>query len=143
MKEEISILVVDDESLMRNLVYKILDQGNYKVQLAASVDEALEALSQKEFQLVIADIKMPERNGLELLKRVKEDHPQVGVVMMTAYGDTYSAREVLHAGAEEYIAKPFKSKQLTSAVERAYQRVLSNLQRGDDGPVEAETDPAM
>jgi len=143
MKEEINVLVVDDESLMRNLVYKILGQENYRVALAASVEEALEVLSQKEFQLVISDIKMPERNGIELLKRVKEDHPHTGVVMMTAYGDTYTAREVLLAGAEEYITKPFKRKELSSAVEKAYWRMLSSLQRREDMSAEGETDPVM
>lgn len=140
MTEEINILVVDDESLMRNLIYKILGQQKYKVKLAASVEEALEALSQKEFQLVISDIKMPERNGLELLQRVKQDYPRTGVVMMTGYADTYSAREVLLSGAEEYITKPFKSRELSSAVEKAYWRVLSHPQRRDDRSVEAETD---
>jgi len=143
MTEEINILVVDDESLMRNLIYKILGQQDYKVKLAASVEEALEALSQKEFQLVISDIKMPERNGLELLQRVKQDYPRTGVVMMTAYADTYRAREVLLSGAEEYITKPFKSRELNSAVEKAYWRVLSHLQERDDRSVEAETDPVI
>ncbi len=143
MTEEINILVVDDESLMRNLIYKILGQQDYKVKLAASVEEALEALSQKEFQLVISDIKMPERNGLELLQRVKQDYPRTGVVMMTGYADTYSAREVLLSGAEEYITKPFKSRELSSAVEKAYWRVLSHLQERDDRSVEAETDPVI
>jgi DNA-binding NtrC family response regulator len=141
MTEEINILVVDDESMMCNLVYKILDQENYKVELVASVAEALQALSQKEFQLVISDIKMPDRSGIELLQRVKQDYPRTGVVMMTGYGDTYTAKEVLLAGAEEYITKPFKSTELSSAVEKAYWRVLSHLQRRDDRSVEAQTDP--
>lgn len=140
MKNEINILVVDDESLMRNLIFKILGQEDYKVELAGSAEEALESLSQKEFQLVVSDIKMPGKNGIELLKKIKADHPQTGVLMMTAYGDTYTVREVLLSGAEEYITKPFKSKELNAAVERAYWRVLSSQVGNGEAAPENEED---
>lgn len=138
MEQQINVLVVDDESLMRNLISKILGQENYRVELAASVDEALEALSRKEFQLVVSDIRMPKKNGIELLKRIKEDYPQTGVVMMTAYGDTYTVREVLLSGAEEYITKPFKSKELSIAVEKAYWRTLFNTKSNVEASTESE-----
>jgi two-component system response regulator PilR (NtrC family) len=140
MRNEISILVVDDESLMRNLIFKILGQEDYRIELAGSAEEALESLSRKEFQLVISDIKMPGQNGIELLKKIKADHPQTGVVMMTAYGDTYTVREVLLSGAEEYITKPFKSKELNAAVERAYWRVLSSQVASGKAAPENEED---
>jgi two-component system response regulator PilR (NtrC family) len=140
IRNEISVLVVDDESLMRNLIFKILGQEDYQVELAGSAEEALDSLSRKEFQLVVSDIKMPGMNGIELLRKIKADHPQTGVVMMTAYGDTYTVREVLLSGAEEYITKPFKSRELNAAVERAHWRALSSQVAGGKITPENEED---
>jgi DNA-binding response OmpR family regulator len=126
MKQSISILVVDDELMMRKLVEKILNRDGFQVTLAADGNEALNALAQKKFNIVISDIKMPGLNGFELLQRIKKDYPSTAVIMMTAYGDTYSVKDALLLGADEYVTKPFRSQEIALMVERTYWRILSS-----------------
>ena len=125
MKSSISILIVDDESTMRSLLEKILAREGYQVYTASNGVEALEHLSERKFDIVISDMKMPKMGGFELLKRIKKEYPGAGVIIMTAYGDTYSVKDALLLGADEYITKPFKSYEISLVVERAYWRILS------------------
>lgn len=126
MKTGVSILVVDDEQLLRDILVKILSKDGYTVETAVDGEEALEKLRQQSFQLLISDIKMPRLNGFELLKEVKQKYPEMGVIMMTAYGDSFSVKDSLLLGADEYITKPFKSFEINLIVERAYWRLLAS-----------------
>lgn len=128
MKNDISILVVDDEETLRNILVKILTKEGYKVDTAENGEEALEKLRQNQYNLLISDIKMPRLNGFELLKIVKKDYSSMGVIMMTAYGDSYTIKDALLLGADEYITKPFKSFEINLIVERAYWRLMSSRQ---------------
>lgn len=125
MKQEITILVVDDEAMMRQLLEKILGRDGYRVLCAADGEEALAILGREEINIVISDLQMSGMSGLDLLKVVKKDYPQAGVIMMTAYGDTYTVKDALLLGADEYITKPFKSFEISMVVERAYWRLLA------------------
>ena len=125
MKGSITLLVVDDEMVMRNLLEKILSRDGYKVLLAENGEQALEVLETERVDIVISDMKMPRMSGFELLKTLKQEHPNVAVIMMTAYGDTYTVKDALLLGADEYITKPFKSYEISLVVERAYWRLLS------------------
>lgn len=125
MKQSISILVVDDELMMRKLVEKILSRDGFQVTLASEGNEALAILAQKKVDIVISDIKMPGLNGFELLQAVKKEYPSIAVIMMTAYGDTYSVKDALLLGADEYVTKPFRSQEIALMVERTYWRILS------------------
>ena len=125
MKSSISILIVDDESTMRSLLEKILAREGYQMYTASNGVEALEHLSERKFDIVISDMKMPKMGGFELLKHIKKEYPGAGVIIMTAYGDTYSVKDALLLGADEYITKPFKSYEISLVVERAYWRILS------------------
>jgi len=126
MKENVKILIVDDEAIMRNLLLKILEQEGYQIALAASFSEAVEKLESDSFGLVLSDVKMPETDGFELLKTIKSRWPHVAVIMMTGYGDAYTVKEALMLGADEYITKPFKSHEIALIVERAYWRQLAS-----------------
>ncbi|MEW6050507.1 MAG: response regulator [Candidatus Zixiibacteriota bacterium] len=119
------ILVVDDEAMMRALLEKILSRDGYQVLSATDGAAALEILKSQKVNLVISDIKMPRLNGFELLKAIKTDFPHISVIMMTACGDTFSVKDALLLGADEYITKPFKSYEIALVVERAYWRLLS------------------
>ena len=130
MKSSISILVVDDEEMMRNLLTKILSREGYKILTAENGNHALEVIKKNKVDLIISDMKMPQMNGFELLKHVKRDYPSVGMIIMTAYGDTYTVKDALLLGADEYITKPFKSYEISLVVERAYWRLLSATTRG-------------
>ena len=125
MKNEITILIVDDEEMMRNLLDKILSREGYKIETAVDGVHALEVLNEKKIDLIISDMKMPRMNGFELLKHVKADFSDIGIIIMTAYGDTYTVKDALLLGADEYITKPFKSYEISLVVERAYWRLLS------------------
>ncbi len=125
MKSSVSILVVDDEEMMRNLLEKILSREGYQIATAENGQAALEVLSGRRFDIVISDMKMPRMNGFDLLKAIKKDHPRTGVIIMTAYGDTYTVKDALLLGADEYITKPFKSYEISLIVERAYWRLLA------------------
>ena len=126
MKSEISILIVDDESTMRNLLEKILAREGYQMHSVCDGQVALEYLENHKVDIVISDMKMPKMDGFELLKNIKQHHPGVGVIIMTAYGDTYTVKDALLLGADEYVTKPFKSYEISLVVERAYWRILSS-----------------
>lgn len=125
MKGAVSILVVDDEPMMCTLLQKILSREGYQVQTANSGADALEILKNSSCNILISDMKMPGMDGFELLKQVKAMHPDVGVIIMTAFGDTYTVKDALLLGADEYITKPFKSYEISLVVERAYWRLSS------------------
>jgi DNA-binding NtrC family response regulator len=125
MKSAISILVVDDEAMMRSLLEKILGRDGYRVFTAEDGEAALRVLSREKVSIVISDLKMPNLNGFDLLKTVKKQYPHIGMIMMTAYGDTYTVKDALLLGADEYITKPFKSFEIALIVERVYWRIAS------------------
>lgn len=126
MKSEISILIVDDESTLRNLLEKILAREGYHTYSVGDGQAALDYLKSNKVDIAISDMKMPKMDGFELLKNIKQHHPGVGVIIMTAYGDTYTVKDALLLGADEYITKPFKSYEISLVVERAYWRILSS-----------------
>lgn len=132
MKSAVSILIVDDEEMMRNLLEKILGREGYKIKTAEDGVAALDVLRSEKIDIVISDMKMPRMNGFELLKIVKKEFPQIGVIIMTAYGDTYTVKDALLLGADEYITKPFKSYEIALVVERTYWRILSASNRTSD-----------
>ncbi|HDM78441.1 MAG TPA: response regulator, partial [Deltaproteobacteria bacterium] len=103
-----TILVVDDEKDMLNLLKRTLEPDlNCEVIAAETGHKALEILESTSVDLVLADIKMPGMNGLELLERIKDRNPWITVVMMTAYGVVESAVESIKAGAYDFVVKPF------------------------------------
>lgn len=129
MKQEIVILVVDDEPMMQTLLERILTRDGYRVVAAGNGEDALQILKREPISIVISDLQMPIMSGLDLLKELKKDYPQVGVIIMTAYGDTYTVKDALLLGADEYITKPFKSFEISMVVERAYWRLLAQDKR--------------
>ncbi len=125
MKGSISILVTDDEQTNRDVLVKILKKEGYLVDIAENGEDALGMLKNNKYDLMISDIKMPRLNGFELLKEAKKVCPQMGVIMMTAYGDSYTVKDALLLGADEYITKPFKRFEINLIIERAYWRLVS------------------
>ena len=113
------ILVVDDEKGICENVHKILAKKNYEVTQALSAQEALEKMAKESFSLLISDIVMPQKNGLELLKLVKEQWPLTKVIIMTAYASTDTAMKAMRLGALDYLPKPFTPKEVRETVEKA------------------------
>ena len=126
----LAILVVDDEEIMRDLVAKIMIKAGYKVDVAGSVAAARQMLARTSFDMVISDVQMPEESGFDLLKEIKENSPSTAVIMMTGYADTFTIKDALMLGADEYITKPFKHYEVVVVVERAFWRMQSAAQKG-------------
>lgn len=105
--EAMKILVVDDEAPVRDIVRKGLSKmGGYDVEAAQNGLEAIEKMERDVFDLVLTDLKMPEMDGLELLKTIKGTRPETMVILMTAYGSIETAVEAMKMGANDYITKP-------------------------------------
>ncbi len=115
------ILIVDDEETLTFSLYQsfIISKENYEVVTASSGNEAWEKFIQNPFDVVITDITMPGITGIELLKRIKQQHPQTHVIMMTAYGSDEKKEEALSNGAFRYIEKPFEIKSMKSIIAEA------------------------
>jgi len=107
------ILVVDDEAPIREVLQKGLSQiGGFSVEVAENGLEAIEKMEKDVFDLVLTDMKMPEMDGLELLKTIKGTRPEVIVIIMTAYGSIETAVEAMKLGANDYITKPIDLNEL-------------------------------
>jgi DNA-binding NtrC family response regulator len=104
----LSVLVVDDEKNVREGLARVLARKGYRTRVAADTDSAIEALQQEGFDAVITDLRMPGRDGLELLRQAKELWPEVHFIIMTAYGEVASYLEARHRGAVEYFNKPVR-----------------------------------
>jgi len=117
------LLVVDDEPDMLQLLKRSLEPDlNCHVVTASSAEEALPHLSQRTFDLVLADIKMPGMDGFELLQIIRHNHPQQTVIMMTAFGQIEMAVEAIRSGAYDFITKPFEHDTLVLRLEKALER---------------------
>ena len=134
--QALCVMVVDDEAILRTLLERILKKEGYEVFPVESVQAALDTLENTQIEIVISDINMPGTDGLELLRRIKEDYPGICVIMMTGYSDAFSVKDVLMLGADDYITKPFKSLEISMIMERAYWRSLS----GKESQVGASTE---
>lgn len=117
------ILIVDDEIDMLQLLKRSLEPDlKCRIETATSGQEALRMLSQKSFDLVLADLKMPGMNGLELLDAIKRDFSDLTVVMMTAFGGVETAVEAMRNGAYDFISKPFDHETIIVRLEKALER---------------------
>ena len=118
-----AILVVDDEPDMLHLLKRSLEPDlGCRVETEPSAELALERLAREPFDLVLADIKMPGMDGLELLQLIKQSEPMQTVVMMTAYGRIDLAVEAMRLGAYDFITKPFEHDALVLRLEKALER---------------------
>jgi len=117
------ILIVDDEMDMLQLLKRSLEPDlTCKVETALSGERALKLLERKIFDLVLADIKMPGMDGLELLELIKRENPDLTVVMMTGHGDIDMAVKAMKSGAYDFITKPFDHDALLLRLEKALER---------------------
>ena len=118
----IKILIVDDEYIMRESLLGWLERDGYAVDAAGSGEEALDKLKNTHYDILLVDIKMEGISGLDVLKRVKEDDPDVAVVMITAYGSIATAIEAMKNGAYDYLLKPFDPNELGLLIEKIVQQ---------------------
>ena len=103
------IIVVDDEPVICQLLKRLYTKSGYSVTIVMSANEALERLERRDIDLVVTDVRLPDLNGLELTKRIQQNHPDVPVIVITGYADVKTAIEALKLGASDYIKKPFSA----------------------------------
>jgi signal transduction histidine kinase len=123
------ILVIDDEIGPRESL-RMLFKNDYEVVCASSVDEGISELRARRPDLIIMDIRMPGKSGIDGLKEVRAVDDQVSVVMLTGYGALETAQQALRLGANDYINKPFDTKDMQKIVERYVQRSRLERRRG-------------
>ena len=114
----IHVLVVDDDDLIRSLLATTLAGQGYGVTTTASPDEATEMLQRERFDLVLADLCLPGVAGMDLLSRIRAAHPELPVVLITGFADASIARQAMHAGASDFVTKPFRPHDLPIIIER-------------------------
>jgi len=123
------ILVVEDETVMRESLRDWLSDGGYLVETAEHGEAALEAIGEQDFSLLILDMKLPGKNGLEVLKEARAQKPKINGIIITAYPSIETAVEAMRIGAIDYLSKPFS----LDAMEELIQKTL--------GPVQVEIKP--
>jgi DNA-binding response OmpR family regulator len=117
-----SVLIVDDEKNIRLTLSQALQILQLETDTAANGEEALTKLKEKEFGLILLDLKMPGMDGMEVLQRVREFRPDIRVIILTAYGTVESAVEAMKLGAVDFIQKPFSPEEIRALVSRVMDR---------------------
>ncbi len=115
------ILVVDDEPLIQEVLCVALERKNYAVEWVEDGKEALKRLKEGDFDLIVTDIRMPGVSGMEILRRAKEIDPNIGVILITAFGSIKNAVQAMKEGAFDYITKPFSIDEVEMTVEKFFQ----------------------
>ena len=135
------VLVVDDDRASRVTTTRRLVESGFAATAANQAYEALDRLTESMWDVVVTDLRMPGMDGLELLKAIREEHPHVDVIVMTAYGTIKTAVEALKQGASDYLTKPFHFHELEHRLRtlerlRAQHRELDSLRALLDSPGE-------
>ena len=136
MLRPLRILIVDDDPSTLEVIALYLDSRGHSVTTQESGEEALNALEENVFDLIVSDVHMAGMNGFELLKAVRKRVPDVGFILMTAYEEKYPLSEALAAGADGYISKPFSLSKFSLILEEEYWSALSRQDWWDEHSVE-------
>lgn len=121
MKRQRSVLIVDDDDTLRATLRKIFAKAGYHTGTAGNADEATRIFSELQWDLVLADLKMPRKDGLSLLDDLRQMRPDAIVIIMTAFGDQETHEEAMRRGAYAYLNKPVSRAELLSLCEDAMQ----------------------
>jgi len=128
MKEGIEVLVLDDEPVVGDRLKPALEEDGYRVEVFVDPKEALKRLGVKEFDVVVTDIRMEEVDGLQVLDRVRAKSERTKVIMITGYATVELARKALTKGCFDFIAKPFKIREIREMVGKAAEALESERQ---------------
>jgi DNA-binding NtrC family response regulator len=130
--EKNKALVIDDEQIVLDSVSKILTDENYDVDASLSGREGLNQAIQKDYDIVLTDIRMPDIGGMRVLRDVKRAKPSLPVVIITGYASVKSAVQAMKLGAADYIEKPFTPDQLLKAVDAALDMAATQVPEVQD-----------
>jgi len=117
-----SVLIIDDEAAIRESLETLLELEGYEVESAASGEEGVARIGDRPFDLVLLDLALPDRNGIDLLAELRAHDPQLSVIMITAYGTVENAVKAMQAGATNFVQKPWDNEKLLADVRAAVAR---------------------
>jgi len=126
---KVRILIVDDEQDLRQILAEILLENGYLADTTPTVSEATEKMRSIRYNLMITDIRLPDRSGIELLELAEKTAPETAVIILTAFPETETAIRALNHGAFSYLTKPFSNQELLSVVDKALAKQNVFLQR--------------
>lgn len=121
-QRQIDVLFVDDDAEFREVVASYFRGKRIRWSDAGSAAEALAQLERREFDVVILDMMLPDANGVDLLERIKPEHPESEVILLTGQATVESAVRAMKGGAYDYLTKPFPLKELEAVIEKAYEK---------------------
>lgn len=116
------LLIVDDEKGYREVLSVVFGDEGYEVRTAVHGRAAVAMIKKENFDLIISDVRMPDMDGIEMLRKVREIDREIGVIMMTAFGTIDTAREAFKLGADDLVQKPFNNEELKVTVRRTLER---------------------
>jgi len=117
-----NILIVDDEQSYRQLLSLVFESDGNKIRTAMNGRQALDLLQEEPADVIISDVKMPDMDGIEMLRAVRETLPDIGVILMTAFASVETAREAFKLGADDFITKPFDVEELKLIVKKTLEK---------------------
>ena len=118
------ILIIDDERSIRNAMKEILEYEKYAVTTAENGKEGLHEFAKKDFDIVFCDIKMPELDGIDVLKKMNEEKPEVPVIMISGHGNIETAVEAIKLGAYDFIEKPLDLNRILVTIKNAFDKTV-------------------
>jgi DNA-binding NtrC family response regulator len=110
------ILVVDDEDIVLESCQAVFELEGFEALLVPSADKALEAMKNNDFDLLLVDVKMPKKDGMYLMRKIKKQCPDVPIIIMSGYYTTNTIKEAMKMGAAKFVAKPFEPDELVEIV---------------------------
>ena len=113
------IMLVDNEASILSVLSTVLKVEGYEIRSSREVEKAMDIIRDEDFDLLISDIRMTPLSGMDLLKWVRNEKPDISVIMLTAYGSVETAIEAMKLGAFDYVTKPFKVDELLITIQRA------------------------
>ncbi len=117
----LKVLVIDDESVICDACEMVLSEKGHTVTMRNNGSDGLAAIRQEAYDIVLLDMKLPDMDGMEILKAVLEEKLGLCIIVMTGYSSISNAVEAIKQGADNYLAKPFTDDELIEAVEKACQ----------------------
>ncbi len=114
----LKILVIDDEKVICNACHLILSEKGHMVEHKTDGLSALKALQSGNYDVILLDMMLPDMEGMEILKIIKQETPQTGVIVITGYSTVANALKAMKLGAADYLAKPFSEDELLASIEK-------------------------
>jgi len=114
----VNILVIDDERVICDACHLILSEKGHTVERQLSGKSGLEALESEQYDVVLLDMMLPDMDGMNVLKMIKKERPEVCIIVMTGYSTVSNAVKAMKLGALDFLAKPFTDDELVAAIER-------------------------